>query len=120
MSQRTQRVGDLIRRELAELFRRDLRDPRVRLASVTAVEVSRDLSIADVRVSVLGDEAEREAAVAALIHARGFLRRELAHRLSLRSTPALRFHLDRGAEHSQKIASLLDGLRTADETGDDS
>jgi len=110
MSQRTERIGDLIRRELAELLRREMRDPRVAQATVTAVEVSRDLGHANVRVSVVGTDAERAAAVDALDNARGFLRRELAARLSLRVTPELHVFLDRGAEHSQRIADLLDSL----------
>ena len=111
MSQRTERIGDLIRGELAELIRRELRDPRVALATVNRVDVSRDLGYANVLVSALGTEEQREAAVRGLVSARGFLRRELAHRLSLRATPELRFELDRGAEHSQRISDLLDGLR---------
>jgi len=118
MTQRTQRIGDLIRAELAVLLQREIRDPRVRLATVSHVEVSRDLRHAVVRVSALGEESQRAAAVEGLEHARGFLRRELAHRLSLRFTPELRFVLDRGAEHSQAISELLDGLST--EAGDDS
>jgi len=110
MSQRTQRIGDLIRAELATLLQREVRDPRVGLATVSHVEVSRDLRYAMVRVSVLGEESQRTAAVEALEHAKGFLRRELARRLSLRVTPELRFVLDRGAEHSQAISSLLDEL----------
>jgi ribosome-binding factor A len=111
MSQRTERIGDLIRRELAELIRREMRDPRVALATVSEVEVSSDLSHANVRVSVVGSAAERDEAVRALDNARGFLRRELAARLSLRVTPELHVFLDRGAEHSQRIADLLDRLR---------
>lgn len=111
MSQRTQRIGDLIRAELAELIRRELRDPRVALATVNRVDVSGDLSHATVLVSALGADDQRAAAVEGLERARGFLRRELARRLSLRTTPELRFELDRGAEHSQRISDLLDGLR---------
>lgn len=117
MSQRTQRIGDQIRAELAELMLRELRDPRVKLATISRVEVSPDLSHAIVRVSVLGDEAQRTAAVAGLEHARGFLRRELARRLSLRLTPELRFLLDRGAEHSQRIDELLAGLDGGEKHG---
>ena len=111
MSQRTEKIGDLIRAELADLIRRELRDPRVGLATVNRVDVSRDLSHATVHVSALGDEAARQAAVRGLESARGFLRRELAGRLSLRTTPELRFELDLGAEHSQRISDLLDDLR---------
>jgi ribosome-binding factor A len=110
MSQRTQRIADLVRQELAELIRRELRDPRVGLVSISRVEVSSDLSYANVQVSALGTETERTAALAGLESARGFLRRQLAHRLSLRMTPELRFFLDRGAEHSQRITELLDDL----------
>jgi ribosome-binding factor A len=69
--------------------------------------VSSDFRHADVHVSVLGPESDREQAIAGLTSARGFLRRELARRLSLRVTPELKFHLDRGAEHSQRIEELL-------------
>jgi len=107
---RLQRIGDQVRAELALLLQREMRDPRVRLATVTRVEISADLSYATVGISALGSESERLATVEALTHARGFLRRELAHRLSLRTTPELRFRLDRGAEHSQHISDLLDQL----------
>jgi ribosome-binding factor A len=110
MSQRTHRIGDQLRAELAELLLREVRDPRVRLATVSHVEVSADLGYALVRVSVLGDEPQRLAAIEGLDRAKGFLRRELARRLSLRATPELRFVLDRGAEHSQRINEILDGL----------
>lgn len=110
MSLRTERIADLIRTELSELIRRELRDPRVALATVTAVEVSADLRHANVRISALGKEAARLETMRGLDSARGFLRRELAHRLSLRVTPELKFHLDRGAEHSQEISDLLDSL----------
>lgn len=119
MTQRTQRLGDLIRNELSELIRREMRDPRVALVGVSEVEVSKDLGYATVKVSALGEEAQRREAVRALEHAKGFLRRELAQRLDLRLTPELRFELDRGAEHSQRISDLLDSLHTpgADEGG---
>jgi ribosome-binding factor A len=92
------------------LIQREMRDPRVALVTVTRVEVSSDFSHASVHVSALGSEDARAQALAGLESARGFLRRELARRLSLRVTPELRFFLDRGAEHSQNISSLLDRL----------
>lgn len=110
MSQRTERVADQIRIELSELFQRQVRDPRVRLASVTRVEVSRDLGLARIWISVLGDESQRLAAMDGIEHARGFLRSQLARRLNLRVTPELRFELDRGAEHLREISDLLDKL----------
>jgi ribosome-binding factor A len=117
MSQRLDRLADLVRSELATLLQREMRDPRIGLATVTRVDLSRDLGHAVIHVSALGSEEQRAGAVAALEHAKGFLRRELAHRLSLRTTPELKFVLDRGAEHSQRISDLLDELHTGDDHG---
>lgn len=118
MSQRTERVGDLIRAELSELIRRQMRDPRVALASISAVFVARDFSHATVKVSALGSESERVGAVEALERGKGFLRRELSRRLTLRITPELHFELDRGAEHSQRISDLLEAVKKDGEPHD--
>jgi ribosome-binding factor A len=116
VSRRTDRVSDLLRAELSDLLLREIHDPRVKLASVTAVEVTPDLRRAVVRISVLGDDAQRQEAIDGLRHAKGFLRTELAHRLRTRATPELIFELDRGAEHSQRISDLLEGLHGRDES----
>ncbi len=116
MSRRTERVADLLRSELSDLILRQVQDPRVSLATVVAVDVSPDLQRAVVRVSVLGDEPHRAEAIAALQHARGYLRSQLAARLRLRVTPELDFKLDRGAEHAQRITDLLESLHD-DEQG---
>ena len=86
-------------------------EARYGLSPVGSVTVSPDLGHARVRVSVLGEEAERKASVEALTHARGFIRRQLGRRLKLRVTPELLFELDRGPEHSQRISDLLEELR---------
>ena len=119
MSRRTDRVEDLIRAELSQLILRELHDPRVRLATVSAVHVTPDLRKARIAVSVMGEEPAREGAVAALQHASGFLRRQLGSRLRLRATPELLFTLDRGAEHIVHIASLLETLHHDDDKQDD-
>jgi ribosome-binding factor A len=116
MTRRTDRVSDLLRAELSDLILREIKDPRIRLVSLTGVEVTSDLRRAIVRVSALGDDTEREEAVEALQHARGFLRTELSRRLRTRVTPELIFELDRGAEHSQKISDLLESLNGRDES----
>jgi ribosome-binding factor A len=116
MSRRTDRVSDLLRAELSDLLLREVHDPRVKLASVTEVDVTTDLKRAVVKVSVLGDDQQRQETIEGLRHARGFLRTELARRLRLRATPELVFELDRGAEHSQKIADLLESLHGRDES----
>ena len=111
MSSRQGRLRDLLRGELAHVIRHEMRDPRVALATVADLEVSRDLSHAKVKISVLGDDAEaREEAVEVLQGAKGFLRSSLARRVRLRTVPELHFELDRGAEHSQKISELLKTL----------
>lgn len=115
MSRRTERVDDLLRRELSELIMRQLHDPRVRMASVVSVDVSPDLRHAVVRVSALGDEQQRRDTVAGLQHAKGFLRSRLADRLRMRTVPELVFELDRGAEYSQQISELLEKLHDEDE-----
>ena len=116
MSRRTDRVADVVRAELADLLLRHVHDPRIKLVSVTGVDLSPDLKRAVVRVSALGEEKHRLETVEALKHARGFLRTELAARLRMRVTPELVFELDRGAEHSQKISDLLESLHGDDES----
>ena len=116
MSRRTDRVGDVLRAELSDLLLREVHDPRVKLASITEVDVTTDLKRAIVKVSVLGDDQQRQEAIEGLRHARGFLRTELAHRLRLRATPELIFELDRGAEHSQQSSDLRENLHGRDES----
>ena len=109
MSLRTDRIGDMLRAEINTLLLREVRDPRVKLATVSRVEVSGDLQHARIAVSVLGSEEEREACVDALKKARGFLRSKLAAKLKrLRSTPELLFELDRAADHNLRISEILD------------
>jgi ribosome-binding factor A len=116
LSRRTDRVSDLLRAELADLLLREIHDPRVKLASVTEVEVTPDLGRAVVKISALGDDEQRQATLEGIRHAKGFLRKELAHRLRLRVTPELVFELDRGAEHSQRISDILENLHGRDES----
>ncbi len=116
MSRRTDRVSDLLRAELSDLLLREVHDPRVKLASVTEIAVTPDLRRAVVKVSVLGNDQQRQETIEGLRHARGFLRTELARRLRLRSTPELVFELDRGAELSQQMSDLLESLHGRDES----
>jgi ribosome-binding factor A len=110
MKRRTNRIGDLVRAELSDLLLRHVQDPRIKLVSLTSVEVSPDMRRALIRVSALGTEEQRQEAMDGLQHARGFLRTELSRRLRTRVTPELVFELDRGAEHSQRISDLLESL----------
>ncbi len=106
-SNRPARLARVIREELAEILLRGLKDPRIRSATVSGVEVSRDLRNAKVFVQVIGDPKEREATVKGLSRAAGFLRRELLHRMSIRSVPELRFVLDEAAERADRVMGIL-------------
>ena len=117
MSRRTERVNDLLREELSDLLRSELHDPRIGgLVTVTRVDVSPDLHRADAYISVLGSEQERAGTLAALEHARPFLRRELSHRVRLRYTPELAFHSDTSMERAQALTDLM--RETARERGE--
>jgi ribosome-binding factor A len=114
MSRRTDRIEDLLRQEISDLIRRDLGDPRAHRAVVSTVEVTPNLARARIGISVMGTEEQRHETVEALQHASGYLRRQLAGRLHLRGVPELYFLLDRGAEHSARIAEILETLHDDD------
>lgn len=105
-SNRLNRIGDEICQELATLIRSELRDPRLGMVSVVGARVSRDLSHADIYVTVLGVEVKDS--VAALNHASGFLRTLLAKNINLRTTPRLRFIYDESIEKGRKLSALID------------
>ena len=105
---RLERINELIRDEISDLIRREIRDPRLSgLVSITDVETSPDIRYARVYVSVLGPEEERKAAMQALKNASGFLRKELGGRLNLRRTPQLSFSLDVSLERGARIMELI-------------
>lgn len=105
-TKRLDRIGDLVSQELAQLIQNELRDPRLGMISVIDARVSRDLSHADIHVTVLG--AEVEPAITALNNASGYLRSMLAKNLNLRATPRLRFIYDETIENGRKLSALID------------
>jgi ribosome-binding factor A len=107
---RTLRIAEQVQRELAELIRVELKDPRVQMVTLTEVDVSPDYANAKVFFTVLGDSSEVAAVAAGLTHAAGFLRRELAHRLSLRSVPRLQFVHDESVERGVLLSRLIDSV----------
>jgi ribosome-binding factor A len=104
---RTLRVSETVREELAELIAFELEDPRLAAVNVSEVHVSPDAKYARVKVAVEGDERGQNQAIAALEHARHYLRRELAFRLCLRHVPELHFEPDRNAGADSRIDFLL-------------
>lgn len=109
-SHRQRRVADYIQEQLAELFLREARDPRLGQLTITGVDVSPDLRQAKIFFSVLGDEALVREVQQALDHAAGYLRRELASRLQLRFAPSLTFRHDSSLVTGSRIEELLNQI----------
>ncbi len=116
---RTDRIGDQLQKELALIVQRELKDPRLGMMTINAVKVSKDLSYADIYVSVLaldeGDaEGLREQALSVLEQAKGFLRSELSRRVQLRVMPQLRFHYDTVLHEANRVDALIRQARKRD------
>jgi len=112
---RSQRVGDLVREEVADIIMYRLKDPRIGFVTVTGADMSDDLKMARIFVSILKPE-ERELTVAILNEARPFIRSALGKRLKMKFTPNIEFRLDTSIEYGSKIDSLLKKIRTDDES----
>ena len=111
MSRRQDRANGLLRQELGQLLSRELSDPTIPLlTSVTGVDTSADLRYARVTVSVMGSPEEKAAALSSLRRAAGFVRKELARRLSLRYTPELWFSIDESMEEEAHLQEIIDRL----------
>lgn len=104
---RLARLNEQLKRELSELIRTKVRDPRVGLVTVTAVEVAADLGSARVHVRVLGEQGEAAEALEGLRAAAPFLRGVLGRTLELRRIPELRFQEDHSLEHARRIEEIL-------------
>lgn len=104
---RQEKLGELFATELSDLLRTRVKDPRVGFASITRVDVSGDYRHAKIYVSVLGSEEERADTIKALKHATGFLRHELASRVTLRYMPEIVFKLDTSIEQGSRILELI-------------
>ena len=102
---RTQRIGDQMQRELAQLIRREVKDQRLGLVTITAVDVSRDIGHAKVFITVMGqDDAEAiKESLKVLNDAAGFLRMQLGKAMKLRSVPQLHFHYDESVQRGAHL-----------------
>jgi ribosome-binding factor A len=117
MSERTERVGALLREEISNLIRDDIRDPGMGgIVSVTHVDVAPDLRNASVYISVLGDDGERAGTLQALDRARPFVRRELGRRLHMKTIPAVRFFADTTLAEAQELTDRM--RHNAEERGE--
>ena len=107
MSQRLDRVDELLRQEIGAVLAREVADPRIGFVTITRVETTRDLSRARVWASVIGTPAERTAAIRALEHAMPFVRRQLGTRIRIRRIPELHVQLDESIERGTRVLRIL-------------
>jgi ribosome-binding factor A len=113
---RSRRIAEQIQRELADIIRLELKDPRVGMITLTGVEVSPDGEHAKVFFTRLGEAADHQAVTHALEHAGGFLRTELAHRMRLRVVPQLKFAYDESVERGVRLSHLIDEAVSSDQS----
>ena len=119
---KTTRINMEVQRELSEIIRSGIKDPRIHpMTSVVAVEVTPDLKYCKAYISVLGDEEAAKATVEGLRSASSYVRRELARRVNLRNTPEIKFILDQSIEYGVNMSKLIDevtkDLHDEDEEG---
>ena len=104
---RTDRINEQLKQEISLIVRDEVRDPRVGLATITAVQTSPELDHARVYVTSLGDETEREEIITGLRSAAAFIRKQLSGRLHMRRIPELHFEADRVLSEATRIEQLL-------------
>lgn len=104
---RVNRVREMLLRELSDIVSR-LKDPRIGMVTVVDTEVSRDLKYATMYISVIGDKDQQRDTLAVLQNASGFIRREIAQRVSLRFVPEIRVQYDDTSERAARVSALID------------
>lgn len=107
MGLKKDKMDNIIQKEVSEIIQFELKNPKIGFVTITDVEVTSDMSYAKIFVSFLGQDARREAGLKALNQSKGFIRSELAKRLTIRKTPELIFQLDNSLEKGNKIEKIL-------------
>lgn len=107
---RKKKLEELIKRIVAEAFIREIKDPRIGFITVVRVELKKDYSVANVWVSVIGDESEKKLSLQGVQSASGFIQYIVGKSIRLRVTPQIRFHLDTSLEEGSRILGLIDGF----------
>lgn len=107
MSFRPERLAEAIKKEVSDLLREELKDPRIGFVTITGVEVTKDLRYANIYASVLGSRTEQKASIEALQKAQGFIRSELGRRIRLRYTPEITFKLDESISRGSRLIALM-------------
>jgi len=111
---RSRRIAEQIQRELSDIIRLELKDPRIGMLTITDVEVSQDYAHAKVFFTQLGEAEKAAETAAALQHAAGFLRSQLARRMKLRIVPELHFKYDVSVERGVRLSRLIDAAIASD------
>ena len=107
MGLKKEKMDNIIQKEVSEIIQFELKNPKIGFVTITGVDVTTDMSYAKVFVSFLGQNARKEAGLKALNQSKGFIRSELAKRLTIRKTPELIFQLDNSLEKGNKIEQIL-------------
>lgn len=116
---RSEKVADLIHKEIATMLLRSIKDPRIGFITITRVDVSKDCRLAKVYFSMTGTIAERERSLQGLNSAKGFVRRELGKGIKLRYTPEIMFQFDPSIEYAIHIEEVIQQLKKDKEKNED-
>lgn len=112
---RADRVADLIKEEISEMFCKEVKDPHIGFITITDVEVTKDLRLAKIFYTILGDERQLGESSDALQRVSPFIKRQLGKRLSMRFIPDILFRYDHSLDYGSKIDTILDQLRNTHE-----
>lgn len=119
-SNRMIRINDEIQKEVSEIIRSDLKDPRIGvITSVLKVDTTNDLKYCKVYISVLGDDEKKQEVISVLKNASGFIRSLIANRINLRVTPEFKFILDDSLEYSFKIEGIIKTINESSGDGNE-
>jgi ribosome-binding factor A len=113
-SRRVQKAAEAIREVVSMSILADLKDPRIEGVTVTRVEVSPDMRVAKIHVSIMGEETAQKLCLQGLQSSAGFLQKKISRRIDTRYTPRIRFEIDMGVKRSIAMAKLLGGLLPED------
>lgn len=120
MTTRQEKVKELLKHEVSDILRKEMKDPRLGFVTVTDADVSKDLKHAKIFISVLGSEQEKAESFAILQSASSFIRGEFGRRVSMKVIPEISFRLDTAVEHGARIFELLQKVKHEPEESDSS
>ncbi|MHB1456633.1 MAG: 30S ribosome-binding factor RbfA [Armatimonadota bacterium] len=112
MTTRQERINEMLKIEVSDIIRRELKDPRLGFITITGAEVSKDLRHAKIFISVMGDENQKQETFGVLQRASGFIRSEFSKRATMKMVPAISFRMDSGVEQGARIFELLQKVKS--------